>query len=274
MTDDNENNEAEHANEDAMARLKERLQAIGLPRLAISTGIVAAVGALVSILATGEDAPTVDAESPAPIEPGIALCHPDLFTTANGCTTIAALEKGELSDVLAPGVFPGQAITMISSNDDDAAPREVETCATFAPLKRAGWGGLTSSDMRREAQMVRVCGILLLAARGSLTADAVPMSAELWARIDGETLPDLGEAGFPTDHGVRKDQDPRAWSASTETLAGRFVDIAMADFNGDGSAEHLVEWTVIAKGGTLAARGFGTVTPGSAAFTIIDPFSD
>jgi len=274
MTDEDQNKEAEPAEEDAMSRLKERLQAIGLPRLAISTGIVAAVGALVSFLATGDEGPAPDAETAAPVEPGIMLCHPDLFTTADGCTDFAALAEGERSDVLAPGVFPGRAITMISSTDDDAAPREVETCATFSPLKRAGWGGLTSSDMRREAQLVRVCGLLVMAGRGELTPDASPMGAELWARIDGQTLPDLGEVGFPVEPGIEKDQDPRVWIARTDAVTGRFVDIAMADFDGDGTAEHLVEWTVIANGGTLAARGFGIVAPQSATFTIVDPFSD
>ena len=267
--------ETEGTEGDPMARLREKLQAIGLPRLAISGATVAAVGALVSFLATGDEASGPQVDEPSSVAAGgIALCHPDLFTTSTGCTTFGALADGEQSAVFAPGVFPSRAFTMISSDDNDAAPREVQTCATFVPLKRAGWGGLTSGDMRREAQLTRVCGLLLLAERANETPDPAKMSLELWARIDGESLPDLGEIGFPADHGVEPSQDPRAWTAATEAMSGRFVDVAMADFDGDGVAEHLVEWTVVANGGSLAARGFGMVAPVSATFQIIDPFKD
>jgi len=280
MTDENKDNETEDvaetasSEEDAMARLREQLRAVGLPRLAISGATVAVVGALVSFLATGDEeaGPTID--DTGPVEPGIALCHPDLFTTADGCTTMDALAKREQSDVFSPGVFPSRPFTMISSTDDEAAPREVETCATFVPLKRAGWGGLTSGDMRREAQLVRVCGLMALAETSELTPDPVPMTAELWARIDSETLPDLGEVGFPAETPIVKGEDPRVWNASTETVRGRFVDVGMADFDGDGAGEHLIEWTVIATGGTLAARGFGLVEPSDATFHMIDPFEE
>ncbi|MEM9285311.1 MAG: hypothetical protein AAGA39_05450 [Pseudomonadota bacterium] len=274
MTDETENDETEPSEDDAMARLREQLQAIGLPRLAIAGATVAAVGALVSFFATGDDASGPKGEDTARGEPGLMLCHPDLFTTADGCTTVSALADGEQSAVFSPGVLPSGPLTMISPRDNEAAPREVSTCATFVPLKRAGWGGLTSNDMRREAQLIRVCGLLALAARGTLTDGAEAMTAELWARIDGETLPDLGEAGFPADPGVQKGEDPRTWNASTDVLIGRFVDVGMADFDGDGAAEHLVEWTVMADGGTLAARGFAAVAPDSATFQVIDPFSE
>ncbi|MEO1657608.1 MAG: hypothetical protein AAFR65_07790 [Pseudomonadota bacterium] len=278
MTDDKEHDEtqpsegADQSEGDAMARLREQLKAIGLPRLVISGATVAAVGALVSFFAAGDDVAGPSADDAAPAEPSIMLCHPELFTTPDGCTTMAALAAREQSDVFSPGVFPSRAFTMVSATDDEAAPREVQTCATFVPLKQAGWGGLTSGDMRREAQLVRACGLLVLAERGQLTADAAPMTAELWARIDGETLPALGEVGFPADARVQKGEDPRVWTAGTDQVRGRFVDVGMADFDGDGAAEHLVEWTIMATGGTLAARGFGFVAPSGATFTIVDPF--
>ncbi|MEM9810046.1 MAG: hypothetical protein AAF788_02365 [Pseudomonadota bacterium] len=281
----------------ALDVLKERVEASGMARLAMAAGAVALVG-VAAVLLFGRDdgAVTSQGEGPPDYPPAevestvkagtpnatvggrlaVTFCHPDLFTTATGCTDDVSIMDPASSAVLAPGVWPSRAVTFVHPTDLEAPPREVSTCATFIPLARSGWGGLTTRDMQRAAQLSRACGVAALASIAKPAPGVARMTAADWKRLDRASIPGIGESSFAADDPIIASDKPHVWNMSNIALSAQFVDLAAADIDGDDVPEHIIEWTVLANGGTAFARGFASlpVTSEPTRLQKIDPFAE
>jgi hypothetical protein len=131
--------------------------------------------------------------------------------------------------------------------------------------------------MRREREAGRACGLGLILESAAVPAAMPPaLRTKDWRDLPSAALPSAGEAGFGPDTViVQEQQDPAIWSAEDARLLARFTLIGAADFNGDGQGEHLVEWGLRIKGGTLTASGFALVRNDGPRplFQPLDPFA-
>lgn len=220
--------------------------------------------------------PPVEAEDLAPrtadadvsTAPAAAfLCHPAVVKGGDGCVPIGA----RIMPVTAASELVERPLTMVGPGDSDE--RQVSNCQDYTALAAEGWGGLTTADMRREARLVQACGFTRLAAKAGRVENASRLTTQMMEGIDKTMFPSLGELTFSSDAVlVQEDEGPARWSIDGETLEGSFLLIGTADFDGDREAEHLLEWRVTAKGGSLGALGYGFVEDGPS-FRVIDPFA-
>lgn len=265
-----------------------------LPGNAKNIGVVAAgVGALgaVSMLFTGNptaptDKPAEDT-SPSTVEEAAVpeelsvkldgeLCAPRVLRTEKGCAALSELRSGG-QGLLADTALPKQPVTLAHPDDFKVKPRVVDSCATYAELKRENWSGISNADMRREARFYRACGLLVLAREAKATPAAAALGRADLANLDGTTLPGFGEAqvlGVPT--WAREEENPARWSLSADGLTLDLNYLGTADFDSDGEAEHLMEYRVAAKGGSFRDTGFGFIERSSvdrSTFRVVNPFT-
>lgn len=252
----------------------------------VATGVVGAglmIAAGVTFFGGDREVPPVSeietaddtvAEAPeAAAEPGgdPMFCHPAVLA-AGGCAPLSVLKAGP-EGLLREGALPAQPVEMVGldSEDPDAT---ADDCASYADLRRAGYGAATSAGMAREAQLSRTCGLLAMAGRAEPVPGSLGPEAGLMARIPGGDMPKLGETGFPdTLRPTVERESPLLWSLETEAMRGEFLYIGTANFDGDPEAEHLIEWRLAATGGTLRAIGYGLAEDEPASFRAIDPFA-
>jgi len=269
----------------------------GLPGNAKNIGIVTvavgAVGAL-SVFSAGDKAPddvpteverpTVEADDP--VETAQAddvsvrldswLCAPRLLKTDRGCAALSEL-KSAGQGLLAEDALPKRPLTLVHPEDFDAEPRAVDSCATYAELKRQDWSALSNADMRSEARFYRACGLLLLARQAEATPSAATLDRPDLMDLDKSTLPAFGEARIDASAKLtREDESPSVWSITTDGLLFRMMYLGTADFDADGAPEHLVEYRMAAREGSYRDTGFGFIQRSSAdrvTFKSVNPFT-
>lgn len=197
--------------------------------------------------------------------PFVADATPECLTSAD----LKALAEAPLAD---PNGGPAR-VTLAHPTDLAAAPQSVESCAQYRPLADAGWGGLSSRDMRREQVFQRACGAIDMLARAefptksffagdalsaedlkSLAPSAIARIAPDGDRLDGESL------------SIEADGDGR-WIIRVPNEETSIEEIAHADFNGDGLGDVLFAAGQRASGGTLSTAfvGYFTKTGANAA---------
>ena len=282
MTDEPQLPSDDQRDEEARHDLRRRLEEAGLPRLALVAAVVAGV-ALVSARffgdPTGLPMPTGIKGGTAPdrsVEEvvGPRICHADILRDRGGCWEIGSLRTPE-GRAKFEEALPSRPITMVHPTDMAMAPREVETCESFVPLREAGWGGLSSADMRREAVFVRVCGLMLLAQDYEPLADGRALEDQDLSKVDWASLPGIGEAAFEPG-AVFEADETGSFALSSPALRGRMIPVAVVNTDSDDASEYLVEWNVAAEGGTAGARVFGLLDQGEGGqwvFRPVDPFS-
>lgn len=205
-------------------------------------------------------------------EGSVLFCHP-VILAGDGCApaNLLALEGQRF---FRDGAMPSRAVAMIGL-EADSEVQDVTDCATFGDLRGRNYGAATSAAMRREAQMARACGLLVLAREAQPVEGAIPADADFLLDMDRAELPGLGEMKF-TENSVYivESEAPLIWSLESETMRGEFLHIATANFDNDPEAEHLIEWRLAAAGGSLRAIGYGLADIDPKAFQPIDPFSE
>ena len=212
-------------------------------------------------------------EPRATVEEGSVLfCHP-VILAGDGCAPSMALAR-EGQRFFREGAVPTRPVPMIGL-ELDSEQQDVTDCATFGDLRMRGYSAATSAAMRREAQMARACGLLILAREVQPVAGAEPADQDFLLDLDRSALPGLGEMQF-TDGSVYvvESEAPLIWSLESETMRGEFLYIATGDFDGDAEPEHLLEWRLAAAGGSLRAIGYGLAELEPKTFEPIDPFAE
>lgn len=269
-------------------------------KVGLAAGAVGAVGA-VSALFLGTNLPGVpksepEAEAPGDESPDAAapaagpssdlsgigvrldsdLCAPGLLATGNGCAALSELRRGGQA-LLAPGALPSRPVTLVHPDDPSVPPRPVDGCESYRELKSAGWGALTSADMRGEAALYRACGLLRIAEEARAMPSASGLDRPQMTKLDLSTVPSAGEQEFgPGADLTRMDEQPSVWELTSGTMTCRMTYYGTADFDGDGDAEHLMEWRLAAKRGSLRQSGFGLIesdAAGRVRFRTLDPFA-
>ena len=204
------------------------------------------------------------------------LCAPRILKTEKGCAALSELRSGG-QGLLADGALPKQPVTLAHPDDFEMEPRVVDSCETYAELKRQDWSGISNADMRREARFYRACGLLILARAAKAKPAAATLARSDLANLDQATLPGFGEAraaGVPQLS--REEESPARWSLSSEGLKLDLNYLGTADFDADDDAEHLMEYRVSAKGGSFRDTGFGLIetnAAGASSFRVINPFT-
>lgn len=156
----------------------------------------------------------------------------------------------------------GAAVRVALAHPTDAgAPAQTaSTCAEYDTLIAAGWGAVTSADMRREEYFRRACGALamLVKARpakttnfagGKASEDDMRSMASADAIGFGEVDPSVPVAVEAAGEGV--------WKLAIGGGETVVYEIAHADFTGDGAGEILAYLTVGAAGGTARSGAIG-----------------
>ncbi len=199
------------------------------------------------------------------------ICHPRLL---DGCVERAVFLDAGVG--LFENGLPDRPITMAHPSDFEAPTREVSSCETFVPLAAAGWGGLTSADMRREPTFRAICGLERLIASSQTVGQAPPLDSVVWSRLDRGSVPSIGEAGF-TQGARMQDAGDRTVTLEQDGFVAKLTYITTANFDADPQPEHLCEWSVRAEEGTAFASGFGLIeltADSRAELRVIDPFAD
>lgn len=194
------------------------------------------------------------------------------------CVSRADLALWDGRPVLSPD---GEATALSLAHPEDAlAPVAiVRTCGEFRRLTAEGWYALSSRDMRRQAVFERACGTIAM-----LRESAPPRSTQF--ADTGCTQDDMlavarstpllfseTRAAAPADVAVEKAAagDWRLRGAGEEA---RILEIAHADFDGDGEGEILAFASLAAPGGTAALGVLGLIRradPGApATFEVAD----
>ncbi|GGY52441.1 hypothetical protein [Parvularcula lutaonensis] len=204
----------------------------------------------------------------------VRFCLPGVVQTDDGCAPLEDL-KDERESLILPKSMAARPLRMASPDIENDAAETVESCAQFRSLRQKGWGGLSNADLRREAQMARACGLLELIARAEPVPGARGAPDDLFVAIDRSELPSLGEASLGDDaYPNLKGDWPKTWTMENDAILAEFVHVGTADFDGDPEAEHLIEWRLAAKGGTLRAIGFALAEDSPASFRMIDPLAE
>lgn len=250
-----------------------------------AAGLAAIIGGTY-FFADSEDAPLTPEEPPVTAEElrtptsideddGIVrFCLPGVVQTEDGCAPLEAL-KAEREALILPASMASRPLKMASPDIENDVAETVSSCAQFRALRSEGWSGLSGADMRREAQMARACGLLELIAEARPVAGSNGAPDDLFVTIDRAELPSLGEASFGDEaYPSLKGGVPKTWSMENDAILAEFVHVGTADFDGDPQAEHLIEWRLAAKGGTLRAIGFGLAEDSPASFRMIDPLAE
>lgn len=191
----------------------------------------------------------------------VEFCFPDAFAEGLcvGQSELLARDDEPVTRKAADGAMRPAEVVLAHPDDFDKPEQAVRTCRVYASLKTEGWGPLTTADTANDAEFLRYCGLVALArqatpARTSRFAGAALTKAEL-AAIPATDWPQFGE-GTGDAPVIRDDPaGPRQFTGDTETLMLRIIDVAIADFDGDGVAERLVYIAGRARGGTA---GFAT----------------
>lgn len=223
-------------------------------------------------------ATSITAENPDVVEVSIEteVCADGLISTETGCAALSDFQSlGQA--LLSETALPRQPLQLVHPTDTSAPPRTVDGCATYTELKQAGWGGLSSADMRREARFYRACGLLRLTEGASPLPLAPALDREVMMGLDRGTLPGAGEASFTSNDPITKEGErPAVWVVANEAFTCRMAYLATADFNADGLADHLMEWALASNEGSYRQNGFGlieTTSGGRSTFVVIDPFA-
>jgi hypothetical protein len=199
----------------------------------------------------------------------LRFCSPAVLG-GDGCADREAL-AGQVNGLFRADAMPSRTLTLISA--EDGSEEEATDCQRFAELRRRGYGAKTGGDMAREAQLARVCGLVLMAGR-AVPVEATPPGPDLFSAISRSELPSLGEAVFDADAAAQvENEDPLIWSLEDSDLRGEFVHVGTADFDADGAAEHLIEWRLQSVGGSARAIGYGLAKGTPPSFRTLDPFA-
>ena len=203
---------------------------------------------------------------PVRLEPGsadsgapIAFCFPDVIPLPGACADRGAVLAlaGETIGVRADdGALSALSVELADPAGIQDA-RTAETCAQYLSLKANGWGPMTTAQMRRERQMNRFCGLVVMAeraapGRGGLTA----LSEELLESMPDAQWPAIGEAEVANPIVLDTPGDPRVWFVQADRVEFTVRDVASADFDADGLNEVLVFTAVQAAGGTAVGGGY------------------
>ncbi|MCQ8185712.1 hypothetical protein [Parvularcula maris] len=216
------------------------------------------------------EAPVVRPEmTEASAETSMRFCSPAVLG-GDGCAEAEAV-AGQVQGLFRAEAMPNRTLTLISG--EDGTEDEATDCQRFAELRRAGYGAKTGGDMAREAQLARVCGLVLMAGRAQ-PAEGPPPGQGLFSVIPRAELPSLGEAVFDADAViVIESESPLIWSIEDSDLRGEFVHVGTADFDGDPGAEYLIEWRLQSVGGSARAIGYGLAEGTPPSFRTVDPFA-
>jgi len=203
-------------------------------------------------------------DEPSPEQAAVCLLTPfDMVEGADSrCFTSDQLVDLRSRRVIDTTGEPAR-VSLVHPTDFSAPPRAVETCADFLPLAEAGWGGLSSRDMRREQRFQRACGALELLLRAERPGETFFENGRL-SRADFESLGPDGIARLAPDAARLSsdalavvDQEDGGWSlqvAETETVV---KEIAHADFDGDGLGDVLFSAQARASEGSLSTAFVG-----------------
>ncbi|MEM9837590.1 MAG: hypothetical protein AAF830_00400 [Pseudomonadota bacterium] len=226
------------------------------------------------------DTPPATIRTPNPDVVEVSLetqvCVDGLLATDTGCAALSDIQtvgQGLLSE----RALPSQPLRLVHPTDTGVEPKTVESCAMYAELKREGWGGMSSADMRREARFYRACGLLRLTENADPMPVAPALNRDVMQSLDRDTLPTFGEVRFDaSDELTKEGERPAIWAVDGDSYICRMAYLATADFNADGSADHLMEWALAAKEGSFRETGFGLIEmrpSGRTTFSVIDPFA-
>ncbi|MEE4212473.1 MAG: hypothetical protein V2I43_24780 [Parvularcula sp.] len=220
-------------------------------------------------VAEASGAPAATTSAPAALADASLICQPDLL---RACVDRAEFLRG--GEGLFVRELPERPITLAHPTDMDMPTREVRSCETYEPLARAGWGGLTSADMRREPVYREICGLKLLITASEPMDKAAPLDSAVWRRLDRGSVPALGEARFSGAAEMAL-LDQRTVTLAENGLEAKLLYLTTANFDTDPQPEHLIEWWLGVRDGTATASGFALLemTPDSrAVLRPVDPF--
>ena len=214
---------------------------------------------------------TVSTEQPiVSVEGSVIFCHP-VIIAGDGCVPADALVR-EGQTFFREGALPTRAVAMVGL-EADSEVQDVTDCATFGDLRARDYSAATSAAMRREAQMARACGLLVLAREARPVEGAPVADANFLLDMDRAELPGLGDMKFTDASSYNVESEaPLIWSLESETMRGEFLLIATGNFDSDPEAEHLFEWRLAAAGGSLRAIGYGLAEIEPKSFEPINPF--
>ncbi|NNU17159.1 hypothetical protein HK107_12580 [Parvularcula sp. ZS-1/3] len=204
------------------------------------------------------------------VPPGkVIFCHPVVLP--DGCFPADAL-AAEGEALFGEGVLPSRPTTMIGLEETDE-DMEVMGCDAFVRARSRGYSAASGAGFRREAQMARACGLLVFAQEAQAVASP-PLDPDWMMDLPRGDLPGLGNSFGDDAVYERISNEPIVWTLESDTLRGEFLHVATADFDGDGKAEHLIEWRVAAVGGSLRGIGYGLGELNPKSFRDVDPFQN
>jgi hypothetical protein len=197
------------------------------------------------------------------------FCAPAVIA-GDGCAERDAIAS-QVPALFRSDAMPARPVRLVEAEGE--GEEEVADCQRYGELRRAGYGAATSAGMAREAQLSRVCGLVLIA--GQAAPASAPSPGERFVnQIPRSELPVIGERRFGSDAELSVlSRDPLVWQIEDEAQRAELLYVGTADFDGDGEAEYLMEWRLEAKGGTFRAIGYGLAELRPAGFRTIDPYS-